>query len=102
MCWASKNLRIRIGLMRVIRKSVNYFKRNTVFTRRSFTSVIKDYKEHKATLQSELRPMKNTLWSNISSEIQSASDRKDLKTIWTFSSGICPLFVLDSSFKVKR
>ena len=63
------------------------------------TSVIKDYKEYKAALQRELRGMKNTWWSNKSSEILSASDGKDLKTIFELlhqvfspsSSSIVPL-----------
>ena len=51
-------------------------------TQQSNNSVRKEYTEHKASLQRELRRMKNTWWSNISSEIQSASDRKDSKTMF--------------------
>ena len=44
-------------------------------------AVEKAYKEYKATVQQELRKMKNEWWSNISEEIQSVHDRKDSKTM---------------------
>ena len=47
------------------------------------SAVEKKYKEHKATLQRELRKMKNEWWSNMSREVQSAYDRKDTKDLCT-------------------
>ena len=46
------------------------------------TSAEKTYKEHKSTLQREIRRMKNEWWSNISSQVQTASDSKDAKTMY--------------------
>ena len=45
------------------------------------TAVEKQYKEHKATLQREIRRVKNEWWTNISKEVQSAFDRKDTKNL---------------------
>ena len=49
---------------------------------RNKTSAEKAYKDHKAILQRELRRMKNQWWSNMSYEVQRASDSKDSKTLY--------------------
>ena len=73
------------------------------------SAVEKKYKEHKATLQRELRKMKNEWWSNISREVQSAFDRKDTKNLYTLlrqvfgpkSSPVVPLLSKDKSTLIK-
>ena len=73
------------------------------------SAVEKKYKEHKATLQRELRRMKNEWWSNISREVQSAYDRKDTKNLYTLmrqvfgpkSSPVVPLLSKDKSTLIK-
>ena len=73
------------------------------------SAVEKKYKEHKATLQRELRKMKNEWWSNMSREVQSAYDRKDIKDLYTLlrqvfgpkSSPVVPLLSKDKSTLIK-
>ena len=73
------------------------------------SAVEKKYKEHKATIQRELRKMKNEWWSNISREVQSAYDRKDTKDLYTLlrqvfgpkSSPVVPLLSKDKSTLIK-
>ena len=69
----------------------------------------KALKEHKATLQRELRKMKDDWWSNISNEVQSAFDRHDPKTLYNLlrkafgprSSPVVPLKSLDGKTTIK-
>ena len=73
------------------------------------SAVEKKFKEHKATLQRELRKMKNEWWSNISREVQSAYDGKDTKDLYTLlrqvfgpkSSPVVPLLSKDKSTLIK-
>ena len=46
-------------------------------------TTVRTYKKVKSTFQRELRRMKNKWWSNISKEIQKASDSKDVKTLYS-------------------
>ena len=69
----------------------------------------KAYKKIKATLQRELRQMKNKWWTNLASEIQLASDRKDAKTMYALlhqvfgptSSSVVPLKAKDNTTLIK-
>ena len=70
---------------------------------------LKLYNEHKSTLQRELRRMKNAWWSDISMEIELASGKKDLKTMYALlrqvfgptSSSLVPLKSKDGRFVIK-
>ena len=76
---------------------------------RNKSSAEKAYKEHKAVLQRELRRMKNDWWSNMSAEVQAASDRKDAKTMYGLlnqvfgptSSSVVPLKSKDNTTLLK-
>ena len=69
----------------------------------------KAYKEHKTTLQRELRRMKNEWWSNISMEVQQAFDKKDSKNLYALlntafgpkSSSVAPLKSKDDTTLIK-
>ena len=70
----------------------------------------KTYKEIKGTLQRELRHMKNEWWSNISKEVQKASDSKDANTLSSLlnqvfgptSSLVTPLKSKDNTTLIKE
>ena len=72
-------------------------------------STKKSLSEHKASLQRELRIIKNTWWSGIAADIQSAFDRKDTKTVYSLLKGvfgprqpsISPLKSKDGSMLIK-
>ena len=69
----------------------------------------KALKDHKATLQREIRRMKNEWWSKISQEVQSAYDRHDSKMLYHLlrqafgprSSPVVPMKSLDGSTSIK-
>ena len=48
------------------------------------TIVERNYKEHKAVLQREIRRIKNVWWSHISVEGQSAYNRRDTKELYIY------------------
>ena len=72
-------------------------------------TTVKTYKEIKSTFQRDLRRMKNKWWSNISKEVQKASDSKDAETLYCLlnqafgptSSLVTPLKLKDNTTLMK-
>ena len=73
-------------------------------------AAVKAYKDHKSTLQRELRRMKNDWWKNIASDIQLAFNAKDSKSFYGLlrqvfgppTSSVTPLKTKDGADIVKE